>query len=159
VPVRGNIDTRIARIQDGLVLARAGLVRLGRAEAIVSTFDLDEMVPAAGQGIVALEASRASIIGRAAAEAIDHPRTALAARCERGVLQHFETILDCTSCIAVHASFDAETIVVRAFVSDPDGTAAVRVTQRGTDADALVRSVADALHACGALSLLERRAS
>ncbi|MFL6248466.1 MAG: hydroxymethylbilane synthase [Thermoanaerobaculia bacterium] len=195
VPVRGNIDTRIARMQDGLVLARAGLVRLGRTDAIVSTFDVDEMVPATGQGIVALEASRTSILGRSAAEAIDHPPTALAARCERGVLQHFETILDCTSCIAVHASFDGEQsplpalrgegqgegrqlrtpslltlalsprsgergeITIRAFVSDADGTAAVRVTHRGTDADALVRSVADALHACGALPLLERRAS
>ncbi|HYK00318.1 MAG TPA: hydroxymethylbilane synthase [Thermoanaerobaculia bacterium] len=159
VAIRGNVDTRIARMQDGLVLARAGLVRLGRAHAIVSTFDVDEMVPAAGQGIVALEALRTSVVGRDAAEAINHPRSALAARCERAVLQQFGTILDCTSCVAVHASFDGDAIVVRAFVSDFDGTSAVRVTHRGIDAEKLVRSVASDLRAGGALPLLERRAS
>ncbi|MEA2489697.1 MAG: hydroxymethylbilane synthase [Acidobacteriota bacterium] len=159
VAIRGNVDTRIARMQDGLVLARAGLIRLGRANAIVSTFDVDEMVPAAGQGIVALEALRTSALGREAAEAINHPLSALAAYCERGVLQQFGTILDCTSCVAVHASFDRDGIVVRAFVSDLGGAAAVRVTQRGIDAGELVLSVADELRRRGALSLLERRAS
>jgi hydroxymethylbilane synthase len=159
VAIRGNVDTRIARMQDGLVLARAGLVRLGRTHAIVSTFDVDEMVPAAGQGIVALEALRTSSPGREAAEAINHPRSARAARCERGVLQQFGTILDCTSCVAVHASFDGDAIVVRAFVSDFDGTSAVRVTHRGTNAESLVQSVAHELRERGALPLLERRAS
>lgn len=159
VAIRGNIETRIARMQDGLVLARAGLIRLGLTRAIVSTFDVSEMVPAAGQGIVALEALRAARLGRDAAMAINHPPSALAARCERGVLQQFGTVLDCTSCVAVHASFAGEDIVVRAFASDPDGTSAVRVTQRGTDADALVRSVAAELRERGALPLLERRAS
>ena len=49
-----------------------------------------------------------------AAESIDHGPSALAARCERGVLQHFGTQLDCTSCIAVHASFENDVITVRA---------------------------------------------
>lgn len=159
VGVRGNVETRIARIQDGLVLARAGLLRLGRAEAIVSTFEVDEMVPAAGQGIVALEALRTSSLGRDAAEAVDHPRSALAARCERGVLQEFETVLDCTSCVAVHASLEDRAIVVRAFVSDLNGGSAIRVTQRGADVESLVRSVAGELRRRDALSLLERRAS
>jgi hydroxymethylbilane synthase len=159
VAIRGNVDTRIARMQDGLVLACAGLIRLGHANAIVSTFEVDEMVPAAGQGIVALEALRTSALGREAAEAINHPRSALAARCERGVLQQFDTILDCTSCVAVHASFDGDVIVVRAFVSDVGGAAAVRVTQRGIDAGELALSVADELRRRGAFSLLERRAS
>ena len=159
VAVRGNVETRIARMQDGLVLARAGLVRLGRADAIVSTFDVDEMVPAAGQGIVALEALRSATLGRDAAQAINNASSALAARCERGVLQQFETVLDCMSCVAVHASFDADGIVVRAFVSDLDGTSAVRVTQRGTDAEALALSDAAELRDRGVLPLLERRAS
>jgi hydroxymethylbilane synthase len=159
VAIRGNVDTRIARMQDGLVLARAGLVRLGRANAIVSTFDVDEMVPAAGQGIVALEALHTSSLGREAAAAINHPRSALAAQCERGVLQQFGTILDCTSCVAVHASFEEDAIVVRAFVSDLDATSTLRVTRRGLDAEKLVRAVASDLRAGGALTLLERRAS
>lgn len=159
IDVRGNVETRIARMREGLVLARAGLIRLGLTHAIVSTFDVDEMVPAAGQGIIALEALRSSTLGREAAMAINDARSALAAECERGVLQQFDTILDCTSCMAVHASLDGDTIVVRAFVSDFDGTAAVRVTHHGTDTESLVRSVAGELRELGALSLLERRAS
>jgi hydroxymethylbilane synthase len=160
--IRGNVETRIAkvrsRIYDGLVLASAGLIRLGLEAAIVSTFDVDAMIPAAGQAIVALEALRASTLGRDAAAAINDARSAIAAKCERGVLQQFGTQLDCTSCIAVHASFDHE-ITIRAFVADLDGASSVRVTQHGADADALVQSVADELRDRGALPLLERRAS
>ncbi|HEX7828813.1 MAG TPA: hydroxymethylbilane synthase [Thermoanaerobaculia bacterium] len=159
VAIRGNVETRIANMQDGLVLAQAGLIRLGRADAIVDTFDVDAMVPAAGQGIVALEALRSSRVGCDAAVAINNGRSELAAQCERGVLQQFDTILDCTSCIAVHASFDDDTITIRAFVSDLDGTRALRVTQHGTESRELVQSVANELRAQGALSLLERRFS
>ncbi|MDP9191437.1 MAG: hypothetical protein M3P06_07025 [Acidobacteriota bacterium] len=98
-------------------------------------------------------------LGREAAASINHERSALAARCERGVLQQFGTRLDCTSCIAVHASFDGGTITIRTFVSEPDGRTAARVTQRGTDADALVLSVAKELRNLGAFVLFERRAS
>lgn len=161
--IRGNVETRIAKVQDGrydgLVLAQAGLTRLGYTDAIVSTFSVDEMIPAAGQGIIALEALRSNHLGREAASSIYDPRSALAARCERGVLQQFDTVLDCTSCIAVHASLDDDAITIRAFVSDPDGSASERVTQRGTDADALVISVADELRDRGGLQLIERKAS
>jgi hydroxymethylbilane synthase len=158
-PIRGNVETRIARLNDrlydGLVLARAGLLRLGLESAIVSAFGVDQMVPAAGQGIVALEGLRSNALAREAGEAIDHAWSALAARCERGILQQFDTLLDCTSCVAVHATLEESAIVVRAFVSDPDATDAVRVTQRGTDPEALVLSVARELRERGALHLLE----
>ena len=161
--IRGNVETRLAKVRegryDGLVLAQAGLTRLGYTDAIVSTFSVDEMIPAAGQGIIALEALRSNQLGLDAAEAIYDPRSALAARCERGVLQQFDTILDCTSCIAVHASLDDDAITIRAFVSDPDGTAAQRVTQRGAYADPLVKDVADELRRRGARQLIERKAS
>lgn len=160
--IRGNVETRIAKVQsrayDGLVLANAGLIRLRLEDRIVSTFDVEAMIPAAGQAIVAMEALRDSTLGRDAAAAINETRSATAATCERGVLQQFGTQLDCTSCIAVHATFDRE-ITIRAFVADLDGTSSVRVTQHGTDADALVQSVADELRDRGALPLLERRAS
>lgn len=161
--IRGNVETRIATVMgrgfDGLVLAKAGLVRLGRADAIVNTFSVEEMIPAAGQGIIAFEALHSSTLGRNAASSISDSRSALAARCERGVLQQFGTRLDCTSCIAVHATLDESAIVIRAFVADPDGSTSVRVMQRGADADALVVSVAEELRDRGAFPLLERRAS
>jgi hydroxymethylbilane synthase len=152
--IRGNIGTRIARMQDGLVLARAGLVRLGRTEAIVDTFTIDEMIPAAGQGIVGFESLRSNALAREAAAAISDAQSELAARVERGVLQQFGTRLDCTSCIAVHAALE-DGIVVRAFVADADGRSPVRVTQRGDDPDALVHSVAAELFSRGAIPLLE----
>lgn len=161
--IRGNVETRLAKVRegryDGLVLAQAGLTRLGYTDAIVSTFSVDDMIPAAGQGIIALEALRSNHLALDAAKAINDPRSSLAARCERGVLQQFDTLLDCTSCIAVHASLDDDAITIRAFVSDPDGESAERVTQRGAYADPLVSSVADELRRRGALRLIERKAS
>jgi hydroxymethylbilane synthase len=157
--VRGNVETRVGKLRDGsydgMVLATAGLMRLGRANDIVSSFSVDEMIPAAGQGIVALESLRANMLARDAAAAINHARSALAAQCERGVLQQFGTRLDCTSCIAVHASSDGGEITIRAFVSDPDGTAALHVTQKDMDAEAVVKRVADELFDRGAIALLE----
>jgi len=162
-PVRGNVETRLLRIEerrdDGLVLASAGLARLGLTRRITATFSVDEMVPAAGQGIVALEGLRSNALARTAAEKIGDRRSALAAHCERGTLQQFGMRLDCTSCIAVHASLDEAGITVRAFVSTPDGANVIRVIHRGSDADALALSVANELHERGALELLEARAS
>lgn len=162
-PIRGNVETRLAKLWgrtcDGLVLACAGVTRLGFQHRVTATFEVDEMIPAAGQGIVALESLHSNAVARSAAESIDHRPSALAARCERGVLQHFGTQLDCTSCIAVHASFENGVITIRAFVSDPDATTIIRVTHHGTDAHALARSVALELRERGAEALLEARAS
>jgi hydroxymethylbilane synthase len=162
-PIRGNVETRLAKLErrryDGLVMARAGLERLGFTDTIAATFSLDEMIPAAGQAIVALEGLRTNHLACEAAQLIDHGRSALAAQCERGVLQHFGTQLDCMSCIAVHASFEDGAFVIRAFVSDLDASNVIRVTRRGTDAAALVSSVAEDLCARGAAELLEGRAA
>ena len=162
-PIRGNVETRLVKLWgrscDGLVLACAGVTRLGFHHLVTATFEVDEMIPAAGQGIVALESLQSNALARSAAESIDNARSAMAARCERGVLQHFGTQLDCTSCIAVHASFEGDAITVRAFVSDLDATTVIRVTHHGTDADLLTSSVATELRERGAISLLEARAA
>src|SRR5438128_4714192 len=74
--IRGNVDTRINRLRaglyDGAVLAAAGLTRLGRASEITSYFDIDEMTPAAGQGIVAIETLCTHRKAIDAAAAINH---------------------------------------------------------------------------------------
>ena len=162
-PIRGNVETRLAKLWgrtcDGLVLACAGVTRLGFHQRVTATFEVDEMIPAAGQGIVALESLQSNALARSAAESIDNARSAMAARCERGVLQHFGTQLDCTSCIAVHASFENDMITVRAFVSDPDATTIIRVKHHGSDVDALASSVALQLRESGAETLLEARAA
>jgi hydroxymethylbilane synthase len=104
--IRGNVDTRVQKARDGkyagIVLASAGLTRLGRAKEITSYFTVEEMVPAAGQGIVAIECLAANDAAIAAARAITHEPTAEAARREREFLQTFGTRIDCYSAIAAH---------------------------------------------------------
>ncbi|HMC20788.1 MAG TPA: hydroxymethylbilane synthase [Thermoanaerobaculia bacterium] len=157
--IRGNVDTRINKLRaglyDGAILASAGLKRLGRESEITSYFSIDEMVPAAGQGIVAIEMLAGR--GREIAEAIDHPPSALAAKCERGVLQRFGTLLDCYSAVAVHATISDGSITIRAFFGELDGERTIRLRQSGSDAEELIDSVYEALVAAGAEELAVRR--
>lgn len=131
--IRGNVDTRIAKVRNGayagIILASAGLTRLGRASEITSYFSVDEMLPAAGQGIVAIECLASNTFAMAAARAIDHEPSRAAALAEHGVLQKFGTRLDCYSAVAVH--YSAGTL--RAFFSN--GTRSIRAS--GTSVDAV----------------------
>lgn len=106
--IRGNVDTRISKARGGayagIVLASAGLTRLGRADEITSYFAIDEMLPAAGQGIVAIECLASNGEAREAARAINHEASEQAALMERGLLQKFGTRLDCYSVVAAHWS-------------------------------------------------------
>jgi hydroxymethylbilane synthase len=162
-PIRGNVDTRIhkmnAGMYAGIVLANAGITRLGREAEITSLFDVEEMVPAAGQGIVGIETLKTNTYGRDAAAAITHDASALAARCERGVLLKFGQRLDCYSCIAVHATAAGDGITIRTFLSDYEGLTPLRVTRKGTDPDAVIDAVADELIARGAIELLRMKAT
>lgn len=129
--IRGNVDTRINKARDGryagIILASAGLTRLGRAGEITSYFSVDDMVPAAGQGIVAIECLAANGFAIEAARAITHEPSARAALAERAVLQKFGTRLDCYSAVAVHSS-DSN---LRAFFFN--GTRSIRAEGRGVD--------------------------
>ncbi len=106
--IRGNVDTRLSKARDGqyagVILASAGLTRLGRAGEITSYFSIDEMLPAAGQGIVAIECLASNAFARDAARAINHEPSEIAALMERGLLQKFGTRLDCYSVVAAHWS-------------------------------------------------------
>jgi hydroxymethylbilane synthase len=161
-PIRGNVDTRIhkmnAGMYAGIVLANAGLTRLGRAVEITSLFDVDEMVPAAGQGIVGIETLKINAFARDAVAALTHRASALAANCERGVLQKFGERLDCYSCVAVHATAIGGDITIRAFLSDYEGMTPLRVTLTGSDPDSVIDAVAGELIARGAIELLAVRA-
>jgi hydroxymethylbilane synthase len=166
--IRGNVDTRVAKAHDGtyagVILASAGLTRLGRAAEISSYFGIDEMLPAAGQGIVAIECLRGNAWAAQVAASVNHAPSADAARCERGVLEKFGERLDCYSAIAVHATFDvaaaasaADRLTIRAFVSDFEGTRAIRARRAGRNADAVINAVYDDLVAQGATELLCRK--
>lgn len=158
--IRGNVETRLARHgegdYDGVVLASAGLTRLGWISQAHSLFTVDEMVPAAGQGIIGIEIVRGRDDVREAVRRVNHARTETAALAERGVLQTFGTRLDCYSPIAVHASGDGHALTVRAFLSDLRGRDAIRVRKEGSELTALIQDVAAELEAGGAAALLAR---
>ena len=158
--IRGNVDTRLRKLREGLydagVLAAAGLTRLGLAGVITSKFSADEMLPAAGQGIVAVETLRDDERTLAAVARINHEPSAIAARCERGVLQKFGTVLDCYSPIAVHCVIPsvsegpvwaggAPPVTIRAFYERPDGSA-VRVEKSGARAEDVISAVYEGLN-------------
>ena len=157
-PIRGNVDTRLGKLRkhqyEGAVLAGAGLIRLGRQSEITSFFTIDEMVPAAGQGIVVVETRQDDRTAKTAAGAINHPASALAARSERGVLQKFGTRLDCQSAVAVHATFEDDRITIRAFFGEIDGDRVVRCARSGHHPEEVMQSVYESLVRDGALALL-----
>ena len=144
-PIRGNVDTRIAKMRagdfDGIVLANAGLTRLGRAHEVTSLFAPDVMVPAAGQGIVGIETLRTHTVAIEAAMAITHAASAVAARSERAVLQKFGERLDCYSSVAVHATQFAGRLQMSAFFSDYEGTRSIRTGAEDASVEAAVARI------------------
>ena len=116
------------------------------------------MLPATGQGIVGIETLKDNALGIEAAAAVNHEQSALAARCERGVLQKFGERLDCYSCVAVHSTSSNGEISIRAFLSDYEATKPLRVSRRGRNADDVIDAVANELIANGAIELLGVRA-
>ena len=156
--MRGNVDTRVNKLRaglyDGAVLASAGLIRLGRASEITAQFDVDQMIPAAGQGIVAIECRKDDGDARAAAWAINHRPSEAAARAERGVLQKFGEMLDCYSAVAVHATVNGQ-VTIRAFFGEIEGDRYLRVQRDGVDPNAVVQEVFDELVDRGATELLK----
>ncbi len=174
VETRGNIDTRLRKLEagvcDALVLAAAGLDRLARAEWVHQRFAVDELCPAPGQGALALETRAPSYAAfaeperderiRRAVAALDHPATRFAVEAERAALDALGG--GCQLPIGVHCATlcDGATAVghrVHAQVVAPDGEQMITF---GTEAPVgigpreLGREVAEALMARGALELL-----
>jgi hydroxymethylbilane synthase len=155
VDLRGNVDTRLRRLADGgydaIVLARAGLERLGRGTEGKA---LDELVPAAGQGCLAVTTRAGS---ESLVAAIDHAPSARALRAERAVVRALDA--DCHTPVGAHASSLPDgRLRLRAFVGAPDGSAWVRDELEGDegDAEALGAEVARRLLAAGAREVLDR---
>ncbi|MBA3360651.1 MAG: hydroxymethylbilane synthase [Acidimicrobiia bacterium] len=122
IELRGNVDTRLRKVADGevdgAVLAEAGLDRLGRAEMIAHRFDLAQMVPAPGQGALAVEARAGSNFAELAA-AIDDNSIRILLETERLLLA--ETGAGCRSALGAYATWHEETIRLDAFVADEQG--------------------------------------
>jgi hydroxymethylbilane synthase len=156
VAVRGNVDTRLRKLAagecDALVLALAGLRRLGREDAAQAVLDL---VPAAGQGTLALEARGDDARTRAEVAAITDPDAMACLVAERALVR--ELGADCHTPVGAHArARPAGGWVLEAWVGRTDGGGWARDVLEGDDPDALGIAVAQRLLAAGAGELLGR---
>ena len=160
VLLRGNVDTRLRKWRagevDALLLAAAGLARLGISEPAAQPLPVDEFLPAVGQGALALECRADDGATRALLAAVDQPAAATAVAAERAFLAAVGG--DCNSAIAAHATLAGGRLTLRALVIDPDGRRRLeeRDTAPAADAEALGRTVATRLLAAGAAALMGR---
>ncbi|WP_275527275.1 hydroxymethylbilane synthase [Herbidospora mongoliensis] len=162
VPIRGNADTRIGKVTsgqlDGVVLAAAGLVRLRRDDEIANFFDTDEMLPAPGQGALAVEcrADRPDLIELLST--LDDVRTRDAVTAERAVLAALEA--GCSAPVGAYAVDDGHVLTLTATVVSIDGTSAVRKSTTGPRSAAmeLGRELATTMIAEGAGQLMGEQA-
>jgi hydroxymethylbilane synthase len=156
--IRGNVDTRIRKWREsraeGLVLAAAGIVRLGLSSEELSAHPqpADVMVPAPGQGILAIE-TRESSRAFEIASRLDHPPTSRAARAERNVVAAFGG--DCTLPLAAWARDRDGALALTVFIASRDGRRHGEATVTGDDPDRVAADAVDRLIAAGARALLE----
>ena len=153
-PLRGNVDTRLRKLDEGqydaIVLANAGLRRLGLGHRATSVLPPELSLPAIGQGALGIECRADDDTTRALLAPLHHPETARAVRAERGVLTELEG--DCKTPIGAFAEpVEHEQLRIRAMIAAPDGTD-IRTLDRtfpypstDDDAAALGRAVARAL--------------
>jgi len=157
--VRGNVETRLRKLDagqcDALVLAEAGLQRLGVAERITQVLPASIMLPAIGQGALALETrSDDQAVRAVVSSGLDHPPTHAAVLAERAMLAELEG--GCLAPIAAWGRLEDQRLTLSGRVLSPDGRAMIETTLVGdaNAADQLGRRVAEALIAQGAAELI-----
>lgn len=132
VPIRGNVDTRLRKLDEGvaqaLILARAGLNRLGRGEVGVPV-PVEDLLPAAGQGAVCVECRVADGATRDLLSAINHPATEICVRAEFAMQAVLEG--SCRTPIAGYAVLTDGGLWLRALVARPDGSEVIAAERRG----------------------------
>jgi hydroxymethylbilane synthase len=163
VDLRGNVDTRLRRVAegdfDGIVLAAAGLARLGRGGEVSFRFSTEQMTPAAGQGCLALEARSDDPQAAAAAGRITDRPALVELTAERAVTAALGA--SCHTPVGASASFDGDELALEGFAGLPDGSEWVR-DRVGGDAEqpaALGEALAERMRAAGASEILARAES
>jgi hydroxymethylbilane synthase len=163
IPIRGNVDTRLRKLDVGdceaLVLAEAGLKRLGFASRVTSRFKEEEMCPAVGQGALAIEINMEHTHVRKAVAPLDHQPTHQSVRAERSMLQALGG--GCQLPIAAYARHDPVGIHLMGVVADPSGARILRARASGKPEapDDLGKRVAEELFGLGASRLLNQAQS
>jgi hydroxymethylbilane synthase len=159
VPLRGNVDTRLRKLEcgecDALVLAAAGLIRLGHSSRIEHYFSPEQLCPAVGQGALAIETRDVDSRLAEIIASLDDPSTSAAVRAERSVLRRLGG--GCAVPIAAYASTTGERLDIMGVVARADGGRLIRARLSGpkSDPDALGLALAEDLLRQGAREILE----
>lgn len=168
-PLRGNVDTRLRKLDEGeydaIVLASAGLKRLGLGERISQSFSPEELLPAIGQGILGLEARKDDERVRGLIAPLHDPKSARVAAAERGV--NAALAGGCQVPIAAHATLSGKQqghVQIHALVGSPDGSVILREEIKGpaaseAEAELWGRALAERLRARGADEIIARALS
>jgi hydroxymethylbilane synthase len=152
--LRGNVDTRIRKLDEGqydaVILASAGIVRLGLQERISARIAISEMLPAVGQGAIAIETKSDNEFAVQMTSRLDHRETRLACLAERAFLRGLGG--GCQFPIAAHAVLEGDILKLDGLVAKPDGSEILRESSSGSSDDP------ETLGSRLALQLLERGA-
>ncbi len=160
ITLRGNVDTRLRKLDeehyDAIILAAAGLIRLGLQSRITEYFTPEQSVPAVGQGIIGIECRDDDATNIGYVRALNDPRSWQCCVAERSFAKRLEG--SCQSPIAGFATLDGEQLQLHGVVGSPDGHEMYRGSHSGTvaDAEAIGVRLAEELLKAGAAQLLER---
>ncbi|PZP21741.1 hydroxymethylbilane synthase [Pseudomonas kuykendallii] len=156
--LRGNVNTRLAKLDageyDAIILAAAGLIRLGFESRIRARISVEDSLPAGGQGAVGIECRTADLDLHALLAPLNHAPTAVRVNAERAMNKYLNG--GCQVPIACYAELEGEQLWLRGLVGQPDGGLLLRAEGRAPagDAEALGVRIAEALLAQGAQDIL-----
>jgi hydroxymethylbilane synthase len=156
-PLRGNVDTRLRKLESGeydaIILAAAGLNRLGRADAIRQIISADVMCPAAGQGALAIEIRSGDSAVRDALAFMNDAATRAEVDCERALLRSMGG--GCQVPIGASAKWSSGKLRLQAVVASPDGKSVLRDSAEGRDATTLGELLGGRLLKNGGAAILD----
>ena len=156
--LRGNVETRLAKLDrgeyDAIILAAAGLIRLGLASRIAARLELDESLPAPGQGALGIEClgSRSGVVEKIVS--LNDEAAALCVQAERAVSKALGG--NCSLPLAAYAERSGNSLTLRALVASGDGRRVLRARAQGADPEALGAAVAADLRRQGADAILKQ---
>ena len=157
-PLRGNVNTRLKKLEEGefdaIILAAAGLERLGLEAHISHQFSPDEMLPAAAQGVLGIECLESNQELRAILDNLNDATAVQTTGAERAIARALNA--SCQSPVAAYATVDSGELQLTALVAHPDGSPSIKDSIKGpaADANALGGSLAKRLLSNGARELL-----
>jgi hydroxymethylbilane synthase len=157
--LRGNVDTRIRKLEEGefdaIILATAGVKRLGREEKITEKLPIDVSLPAIGQGAVGIECRKDDEFTNNILKSLDHYETSVCVRAERAFLKKLEG--GCQVPIAAYAQLKDGEIVIEGLVGSIDGKILLKDNLRGSpeNAESLGTELAENLLSKGAKEILD----